>query len=263
MNDFLDTNRDWIFSGVGVTAITAIFSIISSVATYLIQNRNYNRSRKKALIKKDLKRYEIETDDIPGNVGNLVVSYNGRPCEILCRFTVTIRNIGLPAIRGQQLLFSFPENCSILEDAEPNRNTGVIIVEREELQSNGKTEHLYEIQVLEREDNVSISYILDTVNAEELRCEPRGVDEIDYNFSEFANSSDISVLIALFALFVMSGAVPIIGNIFKAGVILAASPYLVRIIQNLIDFLKQENSIINLRDISIAEGGKLDIFQQD
>ncbi|EKV01343.1 hypothetical protein Lepto7375DRAFT_3510 [Leptolyngbya sp. PCC 7375] len=236
---WLEENKDWVFSGAGVTAITALIAILSSFITYRINRR----LRKKLTLKTNLTEYKLNLEHNQINdvdrTKDLTVTYKDIPYNNLCEFITIAENTGVVAIENQHILIKFPADCSLV-DIVTEKSSQFIQIEQEEMRGPEALEYLYRLSRLEPSDKVALTYLIDTQATEKISCEPRGVDEIDYDYSGSGIIRDLyQELVLYFALFVLCGSLPFIGKVFQSLVILTAAP---RIIEFLRDWRNAGNT---------------------
>lgn len=256
MQEWLETNKEWMFSGVGVTVFVTLVGTLSSVITFWVKSRSDKKKRKRLSIKKELKEYKIEA---AGDDDALTVSYQGRPYEHLCQFSVIVKNEGRPSIESLQLLFHFPLNLQVVHVYDKFSNL-TISKKMNELSDSEKTEHLVTISRLETGDEASFTYVLDTNNPKEVLCDPRGVEDVDYIYMDKGANVDFSLLILYIAVFVALGAVPIFGYLFKALIIILAAPRIMDLFDNISSRKTRETSLV-LKDVNVDGDGHIEVIQ--
>ena len=258
MQEWLGQNKEWLLSGVGVAAVSALAGVAFSIITFWINSRRTKKFEKKLTIEINLKQYQIRSE---GKTVDLTVNYAGNTYEDLCEYSVTVSNSGLVAIKRQQLLFKFPFDCSIIKRFK-EISSGSIGLGYEALNSIGTIEHLYEFDRLEPSDRVTLIYLCDTDKVSDLSCQPRGVDGVNYLYSrsESTSRSEFSDLWIYFSLFIFLGSIPFIGGMFQGTLVLLAGPTVFRLFRNFDTAGRISNSSpINLKEVSIKEGSSLDI----
>jgi len=257
MSEWLELNKQWVFSGAGVAVLVGVVSVLSATVTFLVKTRSEKKKRKQLSLRHELKQYRVEA---AGEHDPLTVSYKGKPYEHLCQFSVVVENTGSPGIDSQQLLFRFPVGVKVL-DVYEHFSTQTISTEIDELQDDNRIEHLRTINRLEPGDVVSFTYMLDTDRTEEIVCEPRGVDDIDYAYTGTEEVPDTRKLITFAALFVLVGVIPILGTALRAGVIILATPTIMAVINRM---NKQRNPAKTcvIRDVTVEDTGQIRVFQE-
>lgn len=243
--DWLEQNKDWVFSGAGIAAITALIAILSSLITYQINKR----LRKKLTLNTNLKQYKLNLRQHQANdadrIKDLKVTYKDISYDNLCEFIVIAKNTGVVAIENQHLLVKLPENCSLI-DIFTEKSSQVIETEQQKIQGTESLECLHRLSRLEPSDKVTLTYMIDTQITERISCEPRGVDEIDYDYSGSRIARDLhQSLVLYFSLFILCGSLPFIGKIFQSLVVLVAAP-------RIIEFLRDWRTAANIANVENA-----------
>ena len=256
MLEWIEENKEWIFSGAGIAAVSAVVAIVSAVLTYWFRLRLEKRRRKQATLQNSLKSYRIGDDS---DDKNLEVSYQGKSYSNLCQYQTEFTNTGSIAIENQQLLFRFPRDTKIVEDSK-KFSTNTIGSSADEVTGESELEIVHTLNRLEPGDSASFSFLLDTSQSNRIECLPRGVDEIDYSTTANAAASEAQKLVAYAALFVLMGAMPFFESVFQAGVILAAGPTLLSFSRTVASRRKGQNRLITT-EISAVEGGTINIKQ--
>lgn len=258
MQEWLEQNKEWLLSGIGVTIILSSVTVVSSVIAYWINSRKSKKLEKKLNIEINLKQYQIQSK---GKTVDLTVDYEGNTYRNLCEYSVTAYNNGLVAIEKQQILFVFPFDCSMIKRFEEKSSESI----RMDCGVFNKTEvieHLYEFDRLEPADQVTFIYLIDTDKADDFSCKGRGVDGVNYSYSqsEATSRSDFLDLWVYFSFFVFSGSIPLVGGFFQSAVVLIAGPTVLRLIKSLNTVGPAvKSSPITLQEVSVKEGGNLDI----
>lgn len=258
MREWLAQNKEWLLSGVGVTIILSLVSIVSSFVTYQINSRKSKRLEKKLTIETNLKQYQIRSK---GKTADLTVYYEGNTYRNLCEYSVTATNHGLVAIEKQKLLFVFPFDCLIIKRFD-EKSSESIGMDYEVLKNIEAVEHLYEFDRLEPSDQVTFIYLIDTDKVDDLSCRPRGVDGVNYSYPQSGSTSrsDFSDLWVYFSFFVFLGSIPLFGGMFQSAVVLLAGPAVFRLFRSLDNAGRiVKNSPVTLQEVSVKEGGSLDI----
>lgn len=259
MVEWIEQNKDWVFSGAGVAVITSCVAVLSAIITYLARSFAERKQRKRLGLQHELKQYRVEA---AGKDDPLQVSYKGKSYPHLCQFTVSLKNIGTPSVSGQQLLFRLPNGAEVL-DVYEKFSTQLISAEKQELTGSENLEHVYTLNKLENGDTVAITYMLNTDRPEEVMCEPRGVDDADYarTGSEADEVSIARKLIAFAALFLIVGIIPFLEDVLRAAILLVASPTIITFIQQLRIDRDQKHSCV-LNDVTVQEGGEINVMQK-
>lgn len=258
MWEWIEQNKEWLLSGVGVTIVLSVVSIVYSYITY---KRNYNerkRLEKKLNIDISLKQYQIRAR---GKTSDLTVNYEGNSYKHLCEYSVSIFNNGLVAINQPKLLFAFPFDCLVIKTFD-EKSSEFIHMDREVLKGIEKIEHLYEFDRLEPSDRVTIIYLVDTDKADELTCRPRGVDGVNCSYSQsgLTSQSDFAELWNYVSLYILAGTIPFSGRMLQSAVVMKAGPAASRLLRSLAPTDRAvKQSSVTIHDVSMQEGSNIDV----
>lgn len=259
MINLIEQNKEWIFSGVGISVISSFFSAITFVFTWLIKNRIEKKKRKRLQIESITNKLEIPNIEKHQNNDLLNIAYKQKTYKNLCYYSVNLNNTGEKVIENQNLLFCFPDDTIIVENVHKTSNS-LINIETNETQN--KNEIHVIINRLETNDNVLFSFLINTNEPEKIKYIPRGVDSIDYIKDKTNNMNDISKLINIVVIFIFLDFVPYISTLLKAILILVSSPIWVRIISTLLDKGYNINNSVYLHEkFSLHDNSKLNINQ--
>ena len=256
MTDWLEANKQWIFSGAGVAVITAVVAILSSAITLWLKIRSERKRRKRLALNFELRQYRISaaSENDP-----LTVSYKGQLYDNLCQFSVSVENVGDPSITAQQLLFRFPDDANIV-DLYEKFSSQTISATNKKFESADEIEHLWTINRLERGDTASFVYVIDSKNSKEITCDPRGVDDIDCFYMGNESVPDTRMLISFVALFVLTGAIPLVGRMIQAVVVFAAAPTIISVVKRIKLKSSHERSC-TITDVTVENGGEFKVIQ--
>lgn len=257
MSNWLEQNKEWIFSGVGITIILTTVSIFSSLIGYCVKALTDRKTRQILSIKTDKTIYKIVSRNPQAD---MKVTYKDKLYNNLCEYSVTIRNIGLKSIQNFLFVIKVPIDCSIIDDFK-DKSSGLIELNINRLEPSAKrlkTPELIEYKCvcnnLRPSDYIIITYIIDTNRPERIKFDPRSDDiEYDYKGSELTSEEDIKRLILYFALLILFGSIPLIGKILQSLLILVISPTLLRLIKNWYGGLGTTSSVV-VQDLTIQEG---------
>ncbi len=261
MEDWIIQNKEWFLSGAGIFVIGGVFSFLSVLFTLWFKSRSEKKKIKRLLLSEKLVKFELP--DAEGEIDNsaLLVSYRGNEYKHLCHYTISITNAGIGAIETQKLLFSFPNNTSILEFFE-NASNSSINLRSEKIEKTNDI--LYSVDRLEPGEKISISMLANSEDSDSIECKPRGVDNIDYIWGKTSSTSDIEVLVVLLAAFIFVDIVPLIGNVLQGLVILASAPVLVRITESLISQRRSAGNVVNISGgFNVADEAMVNVNQSD
>ena len=241
-------NKDWFLSGAGIFIVSSIVSFLSVLLTLWWQSRIERKKKKKLNIATKLTRFSVPSSDAANNLSaeHLKISYKGIEYENLCIYSAIIKNTGLPAIEKQQVHFVFPLNVNMMEVFEEKSLASIDVVAKEICDAS-KKEIIHSVNRLEANDSCSISYLMDIGESEILRCEPRGVDGIEYNYGSDVEKSDIDKLFILVAVFVFSDIVPFLGSLIQGLAILASAPILIELTRKYSIRQKSKDNVLNIR----------------
>lgn len=231
MLEILKTNSEWVLSGIGVWMLGSIVSFISVVITLLWKSRQEKRKSKQLKISQALTIFSIPNAHKKIDNEYLSVSYKDVVYRNLCMYTVDVTNIGIKGIDNQKIHFVFPKNSKIV-DVVIEKNLNSISIEHKNLVNADVIEDVCVVDRLESGDECKISYLVDTIYPNEIKCAARGVDDILYVKSgSNKNFSDIEAIVYLIATYITLGAIPVLSSLLRGFVVLAAMPFVIRIIR--------------------------------
>ena len=260
---WIEQNKEWFLSGAGIFLLSSIVSFASVLIALRWQSRAEKKKEKRLRISTTLNKFSAPTSNLGKEISpeHVKVSYKGTEYNNLCLYSVTGSNYGIPAITEQRLHFLFPSDAEIIEVFQ-EKTINSIGLNIEEHQEKNTKEVIYTFDRLEPNDSFSISYLLNIEDTESIDFEPRGVDGIEYTYSGEFERSDIEKIIYFIAIFVFSGAVPIIGSVIQGLVILASTPYVLEFYRRHFSSSKTPDSSFSVNGgIHIDENGSLTINQ--
>lgn len=260
---WLEQNKEWFLSGAGIFIAASIVSFASVLFTLWLKSRSEQKKTKKLRINSGITKFSAPSANDNNDISpeDIKVSYKGIEYENLCFYSAQITNIGLPAIENQRLHIIIPAEAQIIKVFE-NKSLESIQLKKDEIENSEKKEIVYEFTRLEVNDVCTMSYLLDLEDVASVNCEPRGVDNIEYSHEEDINKSEIDVLVIAIASFVFADMVPIIGNLFQALIIIAASPVVIEIIKKYLKSKCSKDSVLNIAGgIYVDADGELYINQ--
>jgi hypothetical protein len=100
------------------------------------------------------------------------------------------------------------------------------------------------------------------MSPDDIVCEPRGVDDIDYVYSGGDSVPDARVLISAAAVFVMFGAIPMIGHIFQGLIIIFVAPYIINIVKGVKFMTPLQRKSLTISDVNVDRDGHVNIQQR-
>ncbi|MEZ8283120.1 hypothetical protein AB6C51_23120 [Vibrio splendidus] len=264
MEDFLAlimSNKEWLFSGIGIFVVTAISGTFSVLGTLWIKNRNQNKQRKKLHITSKLVKFDLPSNNNGIDNSNLSVSYKSHQYKHLNYYSIVASNMGEIAIENQKLFFNIPEKANVVEESIQPSNSLITVVKEDDLSN---SDVVYSIDRLEKGEEVSITYLIDLDATEKLKFIPRGVDNIDYNHDKSqVASNDLEHLIILLALFIFAGTAPMLGGMLQGAILLFSSPTLVRFIRSRLTNSSEPAKYIQISgDINVDKNGNFIIDQK-
>lgn len=259
---WLEENKEWFLSGAGIFLISSIVSFASIILTLWFKSRSEKKKLKKLLILSNTTKFSApaltQFQDI--SVDNMSISYKGQEYKDLSLFSIQIKNIGMPAILQQKLHLTIPLDSIVIEFSE-EKSMESIIVKKQELIGKNKKEIIYTLDRLESNDIFNALYLINTKNEEEITCDARGVDGIEYYHKDEIDRPQIEKLITYFAVFIFAGAIPF-GDSIRAVIVLMASPLLISLYKSHIKNRDNDkNSITVHGGIRVDESGTLHINQ--
>lgn len=257
MFDWIQYNKDWFLSGAGIFIVSSLIAVASSLLTLYTKFRSDRKSIKILSVHTKLNKYKIE-DSL--QKGELAVSYKGKLYDNLCQYLVIVENTGQVAIEGQKLLLKFPPEC-VKIDFSIKRSSQIIQLEQETYPTEDVQEELHSFQRLEPSDKITISYMLNTTDSENIDIQPRGVDGVRYNLKGYEGISELQNLIVFFAIFLVLGIIPFIGELLQALVVLIASKTIIHVLNELYDKDRKKKSV-EINSIKMTDTSVLSIRQE-
>lgn len=239
--EWINTNKDWFFSGAGIFIINSIVGIISIIGTVVVKSYVEKKKNKKLNINFELKKISLpETDEINQLSQNLNVSYNNKEYKNLCYIIIDIKNTGLVAIENQSILINFPDETIFIEKYEKFCNSTIKIISETEDSYENNIEIVKKINRLESNDNLRFTYLVDASDSERINVQPRGVDDINYSGNNLYKSEmDIyQKFLMIIVLYIFVDSIPIIGRYLKVFVIIFNSYTITSIIMKLFNSKK-------------------------
>ena len=227
MLEWIELNKEWFLSGVGIFVVTTVIAVFSSLLTLYIKLRSDIKKRKIISIQTKINKYKIETtskDD------DLAVSYKGHIYNDLCQYLVSIENIGPVAVEAQKFIITLPRICQKI-DFQITKTSNTINHNTEVFSMEDKYEELHSFSRIEPLDGVKFSYIIDSEMIDDIDIQPRGADGVKYNLKGYESTPELKHLIVYVALFLLIGAVPIMGGMLQTLVLLAASNTIINVVE--------------------------------
>jgi hypothetical protein len=254
---WIEQNREWILSGVGVFVISSMIGFVSSLLTLYFKFRSDKKKRKFLSIKTKLNEYKIQNRS---DSEKLKIFYQEKTYDNLCQYIVEIKNDGFVGIDGQDLLMALPRNCEVVRSIV-NCSSQAIKWDEELLENIEKQEILYRFKRIERSDKIRISYLLNTDNVEQISIQPRGADGVCYTFQEDENIPSFEMLIIYMVLFVLFGAIPFIGNVAQAFILLISSSTIIDVLKDFQKKMKSDN-MLTINTIDMDKSATIKIYQK-
>lgn len=262
MQEWLLLNKEWVFSGVGISVTTITFSILSAIVTLWLKSRQQKKSRKKLQIISKLVKFDLSSDGGGIDSKSLLVSYKSKEYKHLCHYSVKVNNIGDSAIENQTLLFTIPESAQVVETSIQPSHSSISTTSKH---LNETQDIVYTIDRLEGYESVSISYLVNIEKAELIKCTPRGVDNIDYSYdNKESSTNDTELLVMLIAVFIFVDMVPLIGSAMQSLIVFVSAPVIVRMVRSLSDKNTGQEKTINFAgDVYVNEKATLVVDQKN
>ena len=257
MTDWLNINKDWVFSGVGIFIVASSAALLSSIVTWLLQRRAEGKKQMRVAVDSRLKKYSVEN-----RIKNeqLLVSYGGTTYENLCEYHIQVRNIGKVAICSQSFLIRLPKQTKLIEN-EITASSITIECNSEQLSSGEEAELVHGIGRLEPGDHVNILCILDTPNSDRISYQPRGADGVVYQQSGGEPMPEITQAIHLTAMILLIGTVPLIGTYFQVFALVLLSSKITGIIESFRKSPTQDKAIY-IQNSKFGEGAQVNVVQE-
>lgn len=261
--EWINQNKEWFLSGAGIFMISSLVSFVSVILTLWMRAKAEGNQQKKLCISRSVTKFSIPAPDGAAGISNdgFMVSYKGNQFRNLCLFSVQITNTGKTAIQSQRLHLIFPPDANIV-DAVERKGLPSISINKKEAANDDDHEIVYEIERLEPNDIFSVYFIVDTDKSDALRCEPRGVDNIEYTQRGEVEKSELSRLVFFASAFVMANAIPWLGSLIQALIVLAAAPLLIQFVRQFSGKINPTDNNIHINgDLVIGNDGNLVIEQ--
>lgn len=261
MQEWLQVNREWVFSGVGIFVITVTFSALSAIVTLLLKRRYQRKLRKKLQVVTNIVQFDLSADESGIDNDAILVSYKSQEYRHLCYYSVKVSNTGDSAIEKQSLLFTIPEVANVIESSVQPSNSDISVTRKI---NDDSQDEVHLIDRLERAESVSITYLVDLEKVDSMGCTPRGVDNIDYSFdNKQSTTNDTELLLMLTAVFIFVDVVPFIGSALQGLIIFASAPIIVKIGRNISFNNRSTGKSVNFTgDITVNESSNLVIDQK-
>lgn len=253
MLNWIEINREWFLSGVGVFAVSIFLAVVSSLLTLYIKFRSERKSRREISIQTKLNVYEIEKSL---NHEHLAVSYKGVTYKNLCQYIILVNNSGPVAVDMLSILVTLPKSCKKI-DFSASKSSDSLLVSKEQFSSENKTEELHNIKRIEPSDAITFSYILDTEFREKIDIQPRGVDGVRYHMKGYESIPKLRQLISYAAIFLFIGAIPFVGTMLQVLVLLAASNTIINVVEEFRN--KNLNTKIEIGNIEMGNDSMLTV----
>lgn len=260
---WIEENKEWFLSGAGIFLISSIVSFTSILLTLWFKSRSEKKRLKKLLILSSTTKISAPIPNQFHDVSfeDMKISYKGQEYENLSVFAAQIKNIGIPAIPNQKVHLTIPLDAQIIESDE-EKSMESINVTKGEISGKNKKEIIYEIDRLENNDVFSILYLINIKNEEEIYCEARGVDDIEYHHKDEFDRPEIEKLLIYIAAFIFLGMIPVLSNLFQAVIVLMASPLIINLYRSHINRKENSgNSVIVHGGIRVDESGNFAVNQ--
>jgi hypothetical protein len=254
MYEWIDKNKDWVFSGFGIFVITSVVSVVSVVATAWIRRRAEKRKRKRLETTTFFNPFVLPKNYKGISNADLKVSYKGASYDNLCLYCVDLRNDGLVAIERQTTVIGVPKYTEIIESFEKT-SSSLLRYEKQESSTEDSIEIVFTFNRLEVGDMASLCFIFNfPSDIEKPTCSLRGVDNIDYMFrgADYRPQldTDIEQALVLLAGIVLVDFIPGIGGLLQAAIIVLGVPIFTRIISKVVN----RNATQSITNVTHIEG---------
>ncbi|SKC32551.1 hypothetical protein CZ809_02067 [Photobacterium piscicola] len=262
MQEWLLSNREWVFSGAGIFAITVIFSILSAMITLYLKRRYQSKLRKKLQVVTNIVQFDLSADESGIDNESLLVSYKSKEYRNLCYYSVKVTNIGASAINNQSLLFTIPKIAQVIESSVQPSNSSISVMRKI---NDDTQDEVHSIDRLENSESVSITYLVNLEKVDEMKCIPRGIDNIDYSYdNKQSTTNDTELLVMFIAVFIFVDIVPVIGSALQGLIVFVSAPLIVRIVRTLLVNRGSIRNSVNITGgISMKERANLIIDQKN
>lgn len=264
MIEWLEHNKEWFFSGLGIFIISSVISFASIILTLWWKSHLEKKKIKKLSILTNIRKFSIPTLDNTNNISSehIKVSYKGSEYENLCMYNIELKNISHLAIENQRLHIVSPINLKIIEVFE-SKSLESIKIEKEEILNDEKKEIIYKVERLETNDTYTILYLLDIEDTTLVNFELRGVDNISYIYKDDINQYEIERIIIYIAMFIFVDVIPVFGSFIQAIIIIGLIPFIIDLIKKYKTSKLTNDNILNINgNIKIDKDGELYITQQ-
>lgn len=241
-------------------------SLGGAILTILISSREKRKKRKVITVDVTSNTFSIpRVKHEPGlSSDGLSISFKGIPYRNLVLYRTILRNTGNGGIDSPTFIYLFPKGTSIIEE-DVSSSPLELEYAKEEKTTEVGVESSITWKRIEKSDEIAVSFLLDCPQPESIKCIPRGLDDIEcrIGLADYENELEnrIRLLLSLAALFVLFGAIPIIGNAFQSLVILFAVPHIIYVVKSVRPYRGVPEQKISIDNISVDKDGRFTVGQ--
>jgi hypothetical protein len=249
--DFLKTVAPWITGGLAGAILT-------------LATKYWSERSRRRIINVDIRKQRFSLPDLISqdvySPDELTVSYKDKKYDHLSIYTVLLKNIGYSGVNGLELVVSFPTR-TLLVDSFLTTSPTSIFHQEEDRFSDQKPEKVFKFDRIERDDNITISFLLNCDELDKIQCLPRGIDDVEYFIGEKGYQTEIQQtaykLLIYLAVFISLGAVPIVWSVLQAFVVVLATPSLMKLINLTTSQRRIPTNQIEIENITIEGSRKV------
>jgi hypothetical protein len=205
----------WITGGVG-----------GAILTFTLNQRLARRNRSRLDVIQKSIEYKLPAQD--GAFRQLEVAYGGRTYPRLAYHEICITNSSSKQSPAVSFVLVFTKEAEILDKIIATSPLPIDVAE--DAAGLKPWMRRYAVSPMQPGDSVKLGLIV--VNGPAVECLYRGPDSVDIVTSgspvSSASDADLRSAIYYLALFTMAGAVPLISDLFRALILIGASPLLFR-----------------------------------
>lgn len=191
-----------------LTTIAPYFTggLAGAFLTYIL--KTWDEKRKRRIISLNITDLSLSLPNV-GSVGvlpfrHLKVSFEGQEFDHLRLYTVLVYNTGFRGVEGLKLAFSFPEDITVIRSVISSEPLSIPCTVDTTVQNESK-ETVYSLGRLEKGDRIRLAFLVDTRTTLEIKCLPRGVDDVEFITSkdEFRSADELYRTVILTPAFKM------------------------------------------------------------
>lgn len=240
--------------------------LAGAILTLIARTREDRKRRKVITIETSLTAFALPKVQGTSAVRqeDLNVSYKGKSYAHLSLYRFAMRNTGPSAVQNQTVVLAMPTGLDPVDEMTATEPLQI------EFKTDMKTtptgdELSISVPRLEPGDAVTYSLLVNGSMAEQIRCHPRGTDDVKFRFAGQPESgqeleAEVKKLLLLFAMFFVVGAFDPIGGVFQAGVFLFMIPYLRHVLLFVLRNVRTDTSRITIGQVRTEGEGTVNVL---